>query len=84
MERTELAKRLQKLELQVWDVTEEVNRQRKVIIQLDAAGMDTTEPQLLLSRLENLMIFYLQEREKLRAELVKLDDSTQEPEPPDR
>jgi hypothetical protein len=84
MERTELAKRLQKLELQVWDVTEEVNRQRKVIIQLDAAGMDTNEPQLLLSRLENLMIFYLQEREKLRAELVKLDDSTQEPEPPDR
>ena len=84
MERTELAKRLQKLELQVWDVTEEVNRQRKVIIQLDAAGMDTNEPQLLLSRLENLMIFYLQEREKLRAELVKLDDSTQDPEPPDR
>jgi hypothetical protein len=84
MERTELAKRLQQLELQVWDVTEEVGRQRKVIIQLDAAGMDTNEPQLLLSRLENLMIFYLQEREKLRAELVKLDCSTQEPEPPDR
>jgi hypothetical protein len=73
MERTELLKRLEQLELQVWDVTEEVARHQKVITQLDAAGMDTSEAQLLLSRLENLLIIYLQEREKMRAEIAKLD-----------
>jgi hypothetical protein len=73
MERTELIKRLAQLDLQVWDITQQVNNQRDVIGQLDAAGMDTNEPQLLVSRLENLLIRYLQEREKLRAELTQLD-----------
>lgn len=84
MERMELLKRLELLELQVWDVTQEVTRQKKVITQLDAASMDTDGAQLLLSRLENLLIVYLQEREKLREKLAKLDGSTQEPEQPDR
>jgi hypothetical protein len=85
MERTELVKRLAQLDLQVWDVTQEVTRQRSVIIQLDAVGMDTNEPQLLLARLENLLIHYLHVRAKLRGELTKLDGgSTQEPGPPDR
>ena len=80
MERTELLKRLAQLDLQVWDVTQQVTNQRNVIGQLDAVGMDTNEPQLLLSRLENLLIHYLQEREKLREELTRLDGgSTQEP-----
>jgi hypothetical protein len=84
MESTELLKRLQQLELQVWDVTQEVTRQGKVITQLDAVGMDTNGARLLLSRLENLLIVYLQEREKLREKIAKLDGSTQEPKPPDR
>jgi hypothetical protein len=84
MERTELLKRLERLELQVWDVTEEVARHQKVITQLDAAGMDTSETQLLLSRLENLLIIYLQEREKMRAEAAKLDGSSQGPPSSDR
>jgi hypothetical protein len=84
MERTELLKRLEQLELQVWDVTEEVARHQKVITQLDAAGMDTSETQLLLSRLENLLIIYLQEREKMRIEAAKLDGSSQGPPSSDR
>jgi len=85
MERTELIKRLAQLDLQVWDVTQQVTNQRSVIAQLDAVGMDTNEPQLLLSRLENLLIQYLQTRERLREQLTKLDGgSTPEPKPPDR
>jgi hypothetical protein len=72
MEGTELVKRLEQLDLQVWDVTEEVARQRKVITQLDAVGMDTSDAQLLLSRRENLLIILLQEREKMRTEVAKL------------
>jgi len=72
MERAELLKRLEQLDLQVWDVTEEVARHRKVISQLDAAGMDNSDVQLLLSRLESLLIVYLQERDRLRAAVTKL------------
>jgi hypothetical protein len=85
MERTELVKRLAQLDLQVWDVTQQVTRQRDAITQLNAVGMDTNDAQLLLSRMENLLIHYLQMREKLRADLTKLDGgSTQGPQPPDR
>ena len=84
MERTELSKQLKQLELQVWDVTEQVNRQRQAISQLEAAGMDTNDAQLLLSRFENLLIVYLQKRERLRDELAKLEGPTQEPKPSDR
>jgi hypothetical protein len=82
MERTELVKRLAQLDLQVWDVTQQVTNQRGIVAQLSAVGMDTNEPQLLL---ENLLIHYLQTREKLREELTKLDGgSTPEPKPSDR
>jgi hypothetical protein len=85
MERTELVKRLAQLDLQVWDVTQQVTRQRDAITQLNAVGMDTNDAQLLLSRMENLLIHYLQMREKLRADLTKLDGgSAQGPQPPDR
>jgi hypothetical protein len=73
MEREELSKRLKQLDLQVWDVTEQVARQRKVITQLNEVGMDTNDAQLLVSRLENLLILYLQDRERLRAEVAKLE-----------
>ena len=84
MEKSELLKQFEQLELQVWNLTQEVTRQRNVIIQLEAASMDTNEPQLLLSRLENLLIIYLQDREKLREKIAQLDGSTHEPKPPDR
>jgi hypothetical protein len=85
MERAELLKRLEQLNLQVWHVTEELDRNRKAISQLDAAGMDTNDAQLLVSRLENLLIVYLQDRERLRAEAAKLDGgSSQGPPSSDR
>jgi hypothetical protein len=84
MERTQLVKRLEQPDLQVWDVTQQVNNQRNVVAKLRAVEMDTNEPQLLISRLENLLIHYLQEREKLRNDIAKLDGgSTQGPQPPD-
>jgi hypothetical protein len=84
MDRTELEKRLEQLKLQVWDVTEEITRHRKIITQLEAVGMDTNDAQLLLSRFESLLIIYLQKQQRLREELAKLDEPTQEPESPDR
>jgi len=85
MERTELVKRLEQLDLQVWDITQQVSRQRNVITKLNEVGMDTNEPQLLLSRLENMLIRYLHERENLRQQIAKLDSGpTQEPKRPDR
>ena len=83
MERTELIKRLKQLDLQVWDLTEQLDRQRKVVVQLDQVGMDTNDAQLLVSRLENLLVMYLQEQEKMRAEVAKLDNSSQGPSPSD-
>jgi hypothetical protein len=56
MERMELSKRLQELDLQLWDIT----------------------------RLETLLIVYLQESEKLQAEVAKLDWSSQGLPPSDR
>jgi hypothetical protein len=82
MERPELLKRLEQLELQVWHVSEELARNRKIISQLDAAGMDTNDVQLLVSRLENLLIVYLQDREKLRAEVAKLEGGSSQGPPP--
>jgi hypothetical protein len=80
MERPELLKRLEQLALQVWHVTAELARNRKVISQLDAAGMDTKRCAVIGFGLENLLIVYLQDREKLRAEAAKLEEGpSQEP-----
>jgi hypothetical protein len=66
----------------VWDITKEVERHRKIITQLDAAGMDNSDAQLLLSRLENALIVYLNEREKLRAEVAKIEGGSSQGLPP--
>jgi hypothetical protein len=82
MEKTELLKQLEQLDLQVWDLTQEVDRHRQTIIQIDAAGMDNSDVQLTLSRLENLLIIYLQERAKLHAEIAKLERGSSQGSPP--
>jgi hypothetical protein len=71
MGRTELLKQLDQVDQQVWHAAEQVDRQRKVLTELDAQRADTNEAQLLLSRLENLLIFRLQERERLRDDLSR-------------
>jgi hypothetical protein len=72
MERTELLKRLEHVEQQVSNETEMIARQRKILAELDAQEVDTDALQILLVGLENLLVFHLQEREKLRAELARL------------
>jgi hypothetical protein len=85
MEKTELLKELEQLDLQIWDITQEVDRHRAIINQLNEAEMDNSNAQLTLSRLEDLLIIYLQEREKLHVEVAKLvGGSSQEPLPSDR
>jgi hypothetical protein len=85
MENPELLKQLEQLDLQIWDITQEVDRLRAIINQLNEAEMDNSNAQLTLSRLEDLLMIYVQEREKLHAEVAKLaGGSSQGPLPSDR
>lgn len=73
MERTELLKRLEQLDLQIVQDLELIARQRKMLATLDAKDVDTDAIQIMLVGLEDLLVFHLHERERLRAELAKLD-----------
>ena len=75
MERSELLKRLEQMEQQMSEEMEMIARQRKMLAKLDAKEVDTGAIQIMLVGLENLLAFHLQEREKLRAELARLDGS---------
>jgi len=76
MERSELLKRLEQVEQQTREEMEMIARQRKMLAELDAKEVDTDAIQIMLVSLENLLAFHLQEREKLRAELARLDGSS--------
>jgi hypothetical protein len=76
MERSELLKRLEQMEQQMSEEMEMIARQRKMLAKLDAKEVDTDAIQIMLVGLENLLAFHLQEREKLRAELARLDGSS--------
>ena len=77
MERSELLKRLEQVEQQTREEMEMIARQRKMLAELDAKEVDTDAIQIMLVSLENLLAFHLQEREKLRAELARLDGSSE-------
>jgi len=77
MERSELLKRLEQMEQQMSEEMEMIARQRKMLAELDAKEVDTDAIQIMLVGLENLLTFHLQEREKFRAELARLDGSSQ-------
>src|SRR5256885_8875156 len=53
MERSELLKRLEHVEQQLWQVTELIARQRKIIAELGAMGGDTDPAQIMLQRQGN-------------------------------
>ena len=76
MERSELLKQLELVEQQLSNEMEMIARQRKMLAELDAKEVDTDAIQIMLVGLENLLAFHLQEREKLRAELARLDGSS--------
>jgi hypothetical protein len=84
MERTELLNRLAEVEQHISDHMELIARQRRMLAALDGKGVDNDAIQIMLGGLENLLVFHLQEREKLRGELAKLEPSTQGPQPSDR
>jgi hypothetical protein len=72
MERTELLKRLEQVEQQLGQEMEQVTRQRELITDLAAKGVEIEPAKLLLGRLENLLIFHLQERQNLRVQLDRM------------
>jgi hypothetical protein len=72
MEKTELLRRLEEVEQQLSNETEMITRQRKMLAEIDAREADTDAIKIMLDSLENLLVLHLQQREKLRAELVKL------------
>jgi hypothetical protein len=72
MERPELLKRLEQLDLQIVQDLELIARQRKMLATLQAKDVDIDAIQIMLVNLEKLLVFHLQEREKLRADLAKL------------
>jgi uncharacterized protein (UPF0335 family) len=84
MERMELLQRLEQVERQIAEDTELIARQRKVLADLRGKGVDNGAIQIMLVGLENLLVVHLQEREKLRREIAKLDSSTQGPKPSGR
>src|SRR4051812_4452519 len=73
MERIELLQLLAHVEQQISDDMELIARQRRMLAALDGKSVDNTSLQIMLGSLENLLVFHLQEREKLRAELAKLE-----------
>jgi hypothetical protein len=74
MEKSELLKRLEQVEEQVWHDMDLIARQRKILAELDE-GVDIDAIKIMLVEMENLLDINLQEREKLRAELARLDGS---------
>jgi len=76
MEKTELLKRLEDVEQQLANEMEMITRQRKMLAELDAKEADADALQIMLANMENLLVLHLQERQKLRAELAQLGDSS--------
>lgn len=74
MKREELLKRLEEIEQQLWKEMELVTRQREMLTNLAAKGIEIEPAKMLLGRLEHSLLFSLQEREKLRAQLAKPEE----------
>jgi hypothetical protein len=73
LERSKLLEQLAEVEQQVSRDMEIIARQQKILAELDGKGVDTDAIQIMVTGLEDLLIFHLQEREKLRDELARLN-----------
>jgi hypothetical protein len=73
MERDQLSSRLDQLEQQVSETLELITRHRNILADLDRKEVDAETIQIMVSQLEIQLVFQLQEREKLRAELARLN-----------
>jgi hypothetical protein len=73
MEREKLSKRLDEVEQKVSQTLELITRQRNILAELGRKETDGETILIMLSQLENQLVLHLQERERLRAELARLD-----------
>jgi hypothetical protein len=72
MERAELSKRLERVEQEVAQTLELITHHRNILADFGRKEVDAETIQIMLSQLEIQLVFQLQEREKLRAELTRL------------
>lgn len=73
MDREELSKRLEQLEQEVAQALELITRHRNILADIGRKEADAETIQIMLSQLEIQLVFQLQEREKLRDALVRLN-----------
>jgi hypothetical protein len=71
MEKAELSKRFERVEHEVSQTLELISRHRNILADLGRKEVDAETIQIMLSQLEIQLVFQLQEREKLRAELTR-------------
>jgi len=71
MEKAELSKRFERVEREVSQTLELISRHRNILADLGRKEVDAETIQIMLSQLEIQLVFQLQEREKLRAELTR-------------
>jgi hypothetical protein len=73
MERDQLSKLLEKLELQIAQTLELITRHRNILADYGRKEVDAEKVRIMLSQLEIQLVSQLQEREKLRDELARLN-----------
>src|SRR5215475_4581668 len=72
MEREELLRRWEQVEQEVSATLELITRHRNILAELGRKETDGDTIQIMLTQLENRLVFELQKRETLRAELARL------------
>jgi hypothetical protein len=73
VERQQLSKLLEQLEREVSQTLELITHHRSILADLGKKEVDAETIQIMLSQLENHLVFQLQEREKLRNALARLN-----------
>ena len=74
MEREQLSRRLAYLEQEVSQTLELITRHRNILADSGRKEVDAEAIQIMLSQLEIQLVFQLQEREKLRDALARLNE----------
>jgi hypothetical protein len=72
MERAELSKRLEGVEHEIFLTLELITRHRNILADFGRKEVDAETIQIMLAQLETQLVFQLQEREKLLAQLAQI------------
>jgi hypothetical protein len=73
MEREELLRRLEQVEQEVSVTLELIRQHQNILAEFARTEVDGETMQILLTQLEERLVFQLQERERLRAEVARLN-----------